>query len=76
LALLRAGLWEQEVRLSKYDPFDFNKVYLLAAEQTVVGLIAAGLEHVTDIKIPQDVALSFAGEVLQQEQKNMDMMFS
>lgn len=73
LALLRAGLWEQDIQLSPYEPIDFSKVYLLAEEQTVVGLIAAGLEHVIDIKIPQDVALSFAGDALQQEQQNMAM---
>ena len=73
LALLRAGLWEQDIQLSQYEPIDFSKVYLLAEEQTVVGLIAAGLEHVIDIKIPQDVALSFAGDALQQEQQNMAM---
>lgn len=45
----------------------------MASEQSVVGLITAGLEHVVDVKIPQDVALQFAGEALQLEQRNTAM---
>ena len=69
-ALLRAGLWEQDVTLSQLDKFDFVEVYRLAEEQAVVGLIAAGIEHVVDIKVPQERALSFVGSSLQLEQRN------
>ena len=69
-ALLRAGLWEQKVRLSAFDSIDFERVYKLAQEQTVVGLVAAGLEHVVDVKMPQKSLLAFAGYALQIEQKN------
>ncbi len=72
-ALLRAGLWEQEVRLSSYEPIDFNEVYRLAEEQSVVGLIAAGLEHVTGSKITKEVVLQFVGQTLQLEQRNIAM---
>ena len=41
-ALLRAGLWKQGVRLQPYGDIDFQAVYDLADEQSVVGLIAAG----------------------------------
>ncbi len=47
-ALLRAGLWEQEVRLVPYGEIDFLAVLDLAEEQSVVRLLAAGIEHVVD----------------------------
>lgn len=72
-ALVRAGLWEQDVRLSQFGQIDFNEVYRLAEEQSVVGLVAAGLEHVVDAKIPKEVALTFAGMTLQLEQQNLAM---
>lgn len=52
-ALLRAGLWETEVRLSSSDIIDFKEVLRVAEEQSVVGLLAAGIEHVQDFRIPQ-----------------------
>ena len=71
--LIRAGLWNKEVRLSQYGDIDFNEIYRLAQEQTVIGLLAAGLEHVTDVKVPQTMALTIAGEVLQLEQRSRAM---
>jgi len=71
--LVRAGLWNKEVRLSQYGDIDFNDIYRLAQEQSVVGLLAAGLEHVTGVKVPQTMALTIAGEVLQLEQCNRAM---
>lgn len=70
---MQAGLWEKEVRLAVDGDVDYTAVYRLAGEQSVVGLIAAGLEHVVDVKIPQDLALNIAGEVLQIEQRNRAM---
>ena len=72
-ALLRAGLWEKEVRLSPSDIIDFKDVYRLAEEQSVVGLVAAGLEHVKDYRVPQNVLLVFAGSALQVERCNVSM---
>lgn len=71
--LIRAGLWNKEVRLSQYGDIDFNEIYRLAQEQSVVGLLAAGMEHVTGVKVPQTMALTIAGEVLQLEQRNRAM---
>ena len=71
--LVKAGLWNNEVRLSQYVEIDFNEIYRLAQEQSVVGLLAAGLEHVADVKVPQTLALTIAGEVLQLEQRNREM---
>ena len=72
-ALVRAGLWEQDVQLAPLGQIDFNEVYRLAEEQSVVGLVAAGMEHVTDVKIPQDVVLTFVGDTLQLEQQNSSL---
>lgn len=73
MALVSAGLWEKEVSLSSYGEIDLNAIYKLAQEQSVVGLLTAGLEHVTDVKVPQVLALTIAGEVLQLEQRNRAM---
>lgn len=73
LALVKAGLWESEVLLSQFGEIDFVEVLRLAEEQSVVGLVAAGLEHVVDIKVPQEVLLQFIGQTVQIEQRNRDM---
>lgn len=73
IALVKAGLWEQEVRLSQYNTIDFLQVLKLAEEQSVVGLVAAGLEHVVDVKIPKEEVLQFVGQALQLEQRNQAM---
>ena len=72
-ALIKAGLWEEDVRLSHTGKVDFNEVYRFASEQSLIGLVAAGIEHVVDIKIPQKVVLSFVGDTLQLEQRNKAM---
>lgn len=71
--LLRAGLWERDVELKKYGTVDFSEILQLATEQSVVGLVAAGLEHVKDVKVPQEWALQLAGQTLQLEQRNKAM---
>ncbi len=71
--LLRAGLWEKEVRLSPYKDIDFSEVYRIAGEQSVIGLVAAGFEHVSDVKVPQQWALQFASQTIQLEQRNKAM---
>ena len=71
--LLRAGLWETDVRLSSFGDIDYPQVLSLAEEQSVVGLVAAGLEHVTDARPPKEVVLQFVGQTLQLEQQNQAM---
>lgn len=73
LALVRAGLWEKDVRLLSYSDLCFDDVYRLAEEQSVVGLVAAGLEHLSDVKAPQDLVLQIVGDTLQFEQQNQEM---
>lgn len=73
LALVRAGLWEEDVLLSSFGDIDYKEVYRVAEEQSVVGLVAAGLEHVKDVKPPKDDILAFVGTALQIEQRNLSM---
>ena len=70
MELVKAGLWEKEARLSPYDKIDYMRVLSLAEEQSVVGLVTAGLEHVVDVKVPQEMLLQFIGQSLQLEQEN------
>lgn len=71
--LLRAGLWERDAQLSQFTKIDYSQLYQIAEEQSVVGIVAAGLDHVTDIKVPQDELLQFVGGALQLEQQNKAM---
>lgn len=71
--LLRAGLWGKEARLSQYKDIDYSAIFKLAQEQSVVGLITAGLERVKDVEIPKEVILQFVGSTLQIEQHNRSM---
>lgn len=73
IVLVRAGLWEKEARLSQYGEVDFSEIYHLAEEQSVIGLVSAGLEHVTDYNTPKEIILQFVGSTLQLEQRNQHM---
>ncbi len=73
LQLVRAGLWEKEVRLSQYGDVDFDEMYRLAQEQSVIGLVAAGIERVVDIKVPKEIVFQFVGTTMQLEQRNLSM---
>lgn len=73
IALVKAGLWEKEVRLSQYGKLDFNEILRLSEEQSVVGLVAAGLEHIVDRKAPQESILQFIGWTIRIEQRNIAM---
>lgn len=74
-ALLSAGLWEKEVRLLPLGDIDYSVMQQLAEEQSVVGLIAAGMEHVSDTKIPKQDLLQFIGQTLQIEEQNKAMNY-
>ena len=71
--LLKAGLWEKDARFSQYKNIDYPTISQLAEEQSVVGVVAAGFEHVSDVKVPQQWALQFAGQTIQLEQRNTAM---
>ena len=73
LALVRAGLWEKDVELQKFGATDFDEILRLAEEQNVIGLVTAGIEHIQDVKVPQQYTLQFVGQSLQIEQQNLAM---
>lgn len=78
-ALVQAGLWQKQDSLASYGDVNYDEIYRLAQEQSVVGLVAAGLERVQQVQgfdrssVPQSMLLTLAGEVLQLEQRNRAM---
>ena len=73
LALIREGLWgvgNPDILIE--GTMDWQEVYRLATEQSVLGLVLAGLEHV-DVKTPKELLLQWIGEVQQIEQRNKAM---
>ncbi len=73
LALVRAGLWEKDVQIAPFGTIAFSMVQRIAEEQSVIGLVAAGLEHIVDMKVPKKEVLSFIGQTLQLELRNQKM---
>ena len=77
LALIRSGLWETEARHSSYEGVDWDDVYRLASEQSVLGLVLAGIERYknlnANLNLNQDVLLQMIGEVQMMEQTNKAM---
>lgn len=73
LSFLRAGLWERSVRPGFVGEVDFGALFQLAREQSVVGLLAAGLESVEKSRVPQSVRRDFLQQVLMLESKNRQM---
>lgn len=80
--LLRAGLWEQtyaNLNLDLNDKVDWDEVYRLATEQSVMGLVLAGIEKTntnrTDNtnRLPQELLLQWIGEVQIIEEQNKAM---
>ncbi len=77
-ALVRAGLWSDgnpEIRID--GTTDWNEVYQLAQEQSVLGLVLAGLEQYKNLNVNLDVnqklLLQWIGEVQMIEQRNKAM---
>lgn len=73
LHLVRAGLWEKRIQLSSFRCIDLGELFRIAQEQTVGGLVAAGMEYVEGIQIPQEIKLAFIGNAIQIEQCNTAM---
>lgn len=72
LELVRAGLWNREVQLLPSDNIDFTQIYRLAQEQSILGIVLAGLE-LSSVKPPQVLLLQWIGEVQVLEQQNKAM---
>ena len=71
--MLQAGLWEKSVRLLPFSPIDFDALYKLAEEQSVAGLIAAGLEHVEDLTLEKRQVMPFMKRIITLESRNASM---
>lgn len=74
-ALVRAGLWEKSIQLLPYGKIDFSVVQVLAEEQSVVGLVVAGLAHVSDTIVPKKDVIQLIGQTLQMEERNKAMNY-
>ena len=73
LSLLKAGLWNQKVQLPEAGSLDFNAIYQLAENQSVVGLVAAGIELIENYRVPKYDAVPFIGKAISLEQRNLAM---
>lgn len=71
LSLVRAGLWENTLDYGS-GQVDWEKIYQLAEEQSVVGVVLDGIEH-SKVKPPQELLLQWIGEVQILEQQNKAM---
>ena len=84
--ILRGGLWgytdtTESIGNVSWEYVDWEEVYRLAEEQSVIGLVAAGIETVQgewlkvhgSSLVPQEWALQFIGQTLQIEQRNKAM---
>lgn len=74
--LLKSGLWRTCENLNHvlFNDVDWEEVYSLASGQSVVGMIAAGIDYLPlDARPPQKITLQFVGEALQIEQQNKAM---
>jgi hypothetical protein len=72
-ALIKSGLWGTEARLFEYREIDFSEVFRLSDEQSVVGIVTLGIDHVKDVIVPQEDVLQFIGSTLQLEEQNKAM---
>lgn len=76
--LLRAGLWENIpvhdtwFMVHGSEQVDWDEVYRFAEEQSVIGVVLAGIEH-SYVKPPQELLLQWIGEVQVLEQQNQAM---
>ena len=73
-SLLRTGLWDANPDMRIDGTTNWQEVYRLANEQSVLGLVLGGLEH-SDEKPPQVLLLQWIGEVQMIEQRNKEMNF-
>lgn len=80
LKLVQTGLWgdtNHSLVFNIKESTNWGEIFQLAEEQSVVGLVAAGLDWLkindSHFKCPQEVALQFIGATLQIEQQNKAM---
>ena len=69
-ALLRGGLWERAVSLGAYGPLDYDELLRLGEEQSVLGLVTAGLEQVWDVPVAKKDVVPLLQRVIAVENRN------
>ena len=78
LEFVRAGLWENglvndsRLMVHDYSSVEWEEVYRLASEQSVLGVVLAGIET-NSLRPPQKLLLQWIGEVQMLEQQNKAM---
>lgn len=79
ISFVKAGLWKKEARLSCYDPIDFNEVFRIAKEQTVLGLLMEGIDYWKEQEdfnpdlLPYRFVLKWVVPLKKTEGKNLSM---
>ena len=78
LALLRAGLWEEvneheNQNENRFEGLDWGEVQKLAEEQSVVGLVTAGVDKLPTEIVPLTDKLTLLGKCQLIEQQNVAM---
>lgn len=74
-ALLRAGLWpELDKPALQESPMDWGEIYRLASEQSLLGLVFAGIDRLSvEQRPPKVMMLQWIGEVQLLEQRNQTL---
>lgn len=73
--LVRVGLWGKagaNLNHNLNEDVDWDEVYQLAQEQSIQGLVLAGVEHL-NVKPPKGLLLRWIGEAQVVEQQNSEM---
>lgn len=71
ISIVRAGLWDKDIEVP--EGVDYSKIFQLASEQSVIGIVSSGLEKVGNDSLPKDVLFPFISQTLQIEQRNIAM---
>lgn len=72
-SLVRAGLWaDANLNINLNEKVDWDEVFNMAEEQSVIGVALAGIEH-SNIKPPQEILLQWIGEVQMLDLQNKAM---
>lgn len=71
--LLRAGLWEQDPGIPAEEPIDFEALSKVAEEQSVVGVVAAGIEHLKGREMRASELRDFLDTVIYLDKRNVSM---
>lgn len=72
-SLVKSGLWESDVYLPSCEENDYREVFKLASEQSVIGIVTAGLEHAHSSNILKENLLLFIGATFQIEKRNKEL---